>query len=83
MAMTPFLNAWTRLERAIDDYAEAHLPPHGQEISTKFHSIHSSLEIIAQTNANRKYPNIRITKSVIGIQNLCDSITESIITLFG
>jgi hypothetical protein len=83
MAMTPFLNAWRHLERVIDDYAEAHPPPHAEEISTKFHSIRSSLEIIAQTNTNRKYPNIGITKSVIGIQALCDSITESIVTLFG
>jgi ABC-type transporter Mla subunit MlaD len=82
MAMTPFLAAWHSVSRVIDEYADAHPPPHAKEISTKFHSIKSSLEIISQTNSNRKYPNLGISKSVIAIQALCDSMTDSIIALF-
>ncbi|OHS97207.1 hypothetical protein TRFO_36589 [Tritrichomonas foetus] len=77
-----FLKGWEELEKAIDIYAESHPPPHAKEISGKFDAIKSSLEIILQTNATRKYPNPGLGKSVLSIQSLCDSITNAVYELF-
>ena len=81
-ALEDFLKSWIDLEKVIDRYAESHPPPHLKEISAKFGAIKSSLEIIYQTNAQRKFPNLALGKSVLSIQALCDSITEAVYELF-
>lgn len=80
--LTAFTKAWDDLEKVIDIYADRHPPPHAKEISGKFDAIKSSLEIILQTNANRKFPNPGLGKSVLSIQSLCDSITNAVYELF-
>lgn len=80
--LVAFSKAWDDLERIIDIYADRHPPPHAKEISGKFEAIKSSLEIILQTNANRKFPNPGLGKSVLSIQSLCDSITNAVYELF-
>jgi hypothetical protein len=82
LALGPFAKGWAALEQVVDTYASVHPPPHAQEISTKFHSIQSSLEIISRTNANRKFPNIGMSKCAMALQSLCDSLIDSITTLF-
>lgn len=77
-----FLKGWTSLQELIDQYADTHPPPHGEEITTKFKAVKSSLEVIMQTNINRKFPNIGLNKCVLSIQSLCDSLAESIVELF-
>lgn len=80
--LAAFWKAWEDLGRMIDIYADRHPPPHAKEISLKFGAIKSSLEIILQTNANRKFPNPGLGKSVLSIQSLCDSITNAVYELF-
>jgi predicted transcriptional regulator len=82
IALSPFSKGWAALERAVDLYASFHPHPHAQEITTKFHSIQSSLDIVSRANANRKFPNIAISKSVLAIRALCHSLDDSIMSLF-
>lgn len=80
--LVAFNNVWKNLTTIVDVYADIHPPPHAQEITTKFKAIKSSLEVITQTNSNRKYPSLSLSKCVFSIQALCDSLSENIVHLF-